>query len=85
MNLLYICAGKEISKQTSGWNAAHTNVVAVDGSRGSPEAKTNVLEPSSAALANSLALAGLLVVEEDVGLFLVSALALDSQLSRHVC
>jgi hypothetical protein len=59
--------------------ASHTNVRALNGGLGRPEAQTDVLVPSPAALADSLALAaGLLVVEEDVRLLLESALALDS-------
>lgn len=59
--------------------ASHTNVRALNGGLGCPETETDVLVPSPAALANSLALAaGLLVVEEDVRLLLESTLALDS-------
>lgn len=63
-----------------------TNVGAVDGRAWCLEAQTNVLEPSSTTLANSLALRRLrLGVEKNVRLLLESALGLDSQLGGHVC
>jgi hypothetical protein len=61
-----------------------TNVVALDGSLGSPEAQTDVLVPSPATLSYTLGLAALaLGVQEDMRLLLESALALDSQLGGH--
>lgn len=61
-----------------------TNVGALDGSLGSPEAETDVLVPSPATLSDTLGLAALaLGVQEDVRLLLESALALDSQFGRH--
>jgi hypothetical protein len=63
-----------------------TDVGAFDGSLRRSEAQTNILIPSPAALADSLALRGLrLVVEEDVRLFLIRALRLHCQLGRHDC
>lgn len=61
-----------------------TNVGAVNGGLGGPESKTDVLVPSPATLSGPLGLAALLLgVQEDVGLLLESALALDSQFGRH--
>ena len=57
---------------------AHTNVGALNGGLGRPEAQADVLVPSPASLSNLLALAALaLRVEEDVWLLLESAFALD--------
>lgn len=58
--------------------ASHTDVRALNGGLGRPEAQTDVLVPSPAALADLVLSGGLLVVGEDVRLLLVSALALDS-------
>jgi hypothetical protein len=64
--------------------ASLTNVVALNGGPGSPEAETDVLHPSPATLSSPLGLAALLlVVLEDVRLLLESALALDSQFGGH--
>ena len=66
--------------------ASLTNVVALNGGPGSPEAQTDVLDPSPAALSSPLGLAALLlVVLENVRLLLESALALDSQFGGHDC
>lgn len=63
-----------------------TNVVALNGGPGSPEAQTDVLHPSPATLSSPLGLAALLlVVLENVRLLLESALALDSQFGGHDC
>lgn len=67
---------------------SRTNVVALNGSLGRPEAQADVLVPSPATLANTLAAsagAALLVVEENVRLLLESALALHGQLGGHDC
>ena len=61
---------------------AHTDVAALNGSLGGTETQTNILIPSSAALARSGALGLGLGVEEDVRLLLESTLRLDSQLGR---
>jgi hypothetical protein len=64
--------------------ASLTNVVALNGGPGSPEAQTDVLHPSPATLSSPLGLAALLlVVLEDVRLLLESALALDSEFGGH--
>lgn len=63
----------------------HTDVRALNGILGRPEAQTDVLVPSPATLSDLLALALTLGVEEDVRLLLESALALDSQFGRHDC
>lgn len=65
----------------------HTDVFALNGIPGSAEAETDIFVPSSAALAHCPRLGRLaaLVVEEDVRLLLVCALALDSQLGSHDC
>ena len=66
--------------------ASLTDVVALNGGPGSPEAQTDVLHPSPAALSSPLGLAALLlVVLENVRLLLESALALDSQFGGHDC
>lgn len=66
--------------------ASLTDVVALNGGLGGPEAETDVLHPSPAALSSSLGLAALLlVVLENVRLLLESALALDSQFGGHDC
>lgn len=66
--------------------ASLTNVVALNGGPGSPEAQADVLDPSPAALSSPLGLAALLlVVLENVRLLLESALALDSQFGGHDC
>ena len=66
--------------------ASLTNVVALNGGPGSPEAQTDVLHPSPATLSSPLGLAALLlVVLENVRLLLESALALDSQFGGHDC
>lgn len=85
-----LCQDLEISQnfnvpsQSSG--ASLTNVVALNGGLGSPEAETDVLHPSPATLSGPLGLAALLlVVLENVRLLLESALALDSQFGGHDC
>ena len=63
----------------------HTNVCSLNSVLRGPEAQTDILIPSPATLSLALALAGLrLVVEEDMRLLLVSALALDSELGGHL-
>lgn len=64
----------------------HTNVGALDGGFGCPEAQSNVLIPSPTTLSDTLALAALgFGVEEDVRLLLESAFALDCKFGRHDC
>jgi hypothetical protein len=64
--------------------ASLTNVVALDGGLGGPEAQTDVLVPSPATFSDTLGLAALaLGVQEDVRLLLESALTLDSQFGGH--
>lgn len=64
----------------------HTYVGPFNRSLRRPESKTNVLVPSSSALADLLALGGFhFVVEEDVRLLLESPLGLHGQFGRHVC
>lgn len=58
--------------------ASHTDVRALNGSLWCPEAQTDFLVPSPAALADLVLSGGLLVVGEDVWLLLESALTLDS-------
>lgn len=62
-----------------------TDVAALNGSLGRPEAQTNVLIPSAATLASLAGLGLRLGVKEDVRLLLESALRLDGQLGRHGC
>lgn len=62
----------------------HTDEVALNGSLGGTESKTNVLVPSPA-LANLLALGLGLRVKEDVRLLLERTFRLDGQLGRHCC
>lgn len=61
---------------------ARTDVAALNGGLGGAETQTNVLVPSSSALAGSGALGLGLGVQEDVRLLLESTLALDGQLGR---
>lgn len=77
------CQDLEISKNpnvpSQAPRASLTNVVALNGGPGSPEAQTDVLHPSPATLSSPLGLAALLLgVLENVRLLLESALALDS-------
>ena len=63
-----------------------TDVLALNRVPGRAEAETDVLVPSPAALSWLPRLGGsALVVGEDVGLLLESALALDGQLGGHDC
>ena len=62
----------------------HTDEVALNGSLGGTESKTNVLVPSPA-LANLLALRLGLRVQEDVRLLLERTFRLDGQLGGHDC
>lgn len=62
-----------------------TDVRALNGGLGRPEAQTDVLVPSLATLSLSLRLAAGLLVLEDVRLLLERALALHGQLGRHDC
>jgi hypothetical protein len=59
-----------------------TNVAALDGGTGGSETQTNILIPSSSALARSAGLGLGLGVLEDVRLLLESTLRLDGQLGR---
>jgi hypothetical protein len=61
---------------------AHTDVAALNGSLGGTETQTNILIPSSAALARSGRLGLDLGVLEDMRLLLESTLRLDGQLGR---
>lgn len=61
---------------------AHTNVAALNGGLGGTETQTDILVPSSSALAGSGALGLGLGVLEDVRLLLESALRLDGQFGR---
>lgn len=58
--------------------ASHTDVRALNGGLGRPEAQTDVLVPSPAALADLVLSGGLFAVGEDVWLLLVSTLTLNS-------
>lgn len=62
-----------------------TDVGALNGSLGRPEAETDFLVPSATTLSDSLGLGLGLGVQEDVRLLLESALRLDGQLGRHFC
>lgn len=86
--ILRACQDLESQKLSIAFTprASLTNVVALNGVLGGPEAETDVLHPSPATLSSSLGLAALLLgVLEDVRLLLESALALDGQLGRHDC
>lgn len=61
---------------------ARTDVAALNGGLGGTETQTNVLVPSSSALARSGALGLGLGVQEDVRLLLESTLRLDGQFGR---
>ena len=59
---------------------------ALNSSLGRPEAQSDILIPSPTTLSDTLALAALnLGVEEDMGLLLESAFALDCKFGRHDC
>ena len=63
-----------------------TDVGSINGRLRRPEAQPNILVPSPAALANSLALGALILgVEEDVGLLLEGSLRLHGEFGRHGC
>lgn len=67
-------------------NQKHTYVGPLNRSLRGPESKSNVLVPSSSALANLLALRAFRFgVEEDVRLLLESPLGLHCQFGRHNC
>jgi len=68
----------------AGEGALLVNVATLNGSRGGTETQTNVLVPSSSALARSGALGLGLGVQEDVRLLLESTLRLDGQLGCHL-
>lgn len=61
----------------------HTDVGAINGGLGGPEAQADVLVPSPATLADAVVLG--LGDEVDVRLLLESTLALDGKLSGHGC
>ncbi len=64
-------------------SARHTDVVALNGGLGGPEAQSNVLVPSPATLSRPGGLDLDLGVLEDVRLLEVSPLGLHGQFGRH--
>lgn len=71
-------------RDEAGERALLVDVAALNGGLGGSETQTDVLIPSSAALARSGALGLGLRVLEDVRLLLESTLRLDGQLGRHL-
>lgn len=66
-------------------NISRTDVASFNGGLGCAETQSDVLVPSSSSLADGGGLRLGLRVQEDVGLLLESALALDGQFGGHGC
>ena len=79
------CSGEDTAtdRDHAGEGALLVNVRSLNGGLGGPEPQSNILIPSPAARA--LARSTDLVVKEDMGLLLVSALRLDCEFGRHDC
>jgi hypothetical protein len=79
-------AGKDTATDgdETGEGALLVDVAALDGGTGGTETQTDILIPSSSALARSGGLGLGLGVLEDVRLLLESTLRLDGQLGRHL-